>query len=110
MTKREFKNKFPDGLNKVIYLFEMALWDIMDGEEIDRVIAQTKGREKRHLKAFKKSYRKNVKCWHGAPIWLSLVAIDSPKLMKDIIAIMITKDGKMFPEDVYNGDFEDENV
>lgn len=110
MTKREFNNKFPDGLNKVIYLFEMTLWDIMNGEEIDRVIARTKGREKRHLKAFKASYRKNVKSWDSAPIWLSLVAIDSLELMKDIITIMVMKDGKIFPEDIYKGNFEDENV
>lgn len=110
MTKREFNNKFPDGLNKVIYLFEMTLWEIMTGEEIDRVIAHTKGREKRHLKAFKTSYRKNVKRWDSAPIWLSLVAIDSLELFKDIITIMVMKDGKIFPEDIYKGDFEDENV
>ena len=77
-------------LNRTIAAFDKALKDIMTSEEIDRVIKNAKGKEKRHLKQLKEAYKDGV----VIPIWAYLHAINSPMLYKDIITFMVSKDNE----------------
>lgn len=103
MTKEEFSNRYPDGLNNTIVLYQKALHSILMSDEIDRVIKYTKGKEKRQLKRLKTLYREvaNEGSWDKWSIWVSIGYIKSPSLFADIITCM-TLDNK----DVYHGENE----
>lgn len=78
-------------LNRTIALFDKALKDIMTTNEIDKVIKDAKGKEKRHLKQLKEAYKDDGVI---IPIWAYLHAINSPMLYKDIITIMVANDNE----------------
>lgn len=101
MTKKEFQKKYPDGLNIQIVAFKKAIHMIMTTREIDKLIAQTKGSERRWLKAFKKAYSEVVTDW-DFPFEPYLNGIKSPTLLRDAIAIMC----ELFKESVYKGENE----
>lgn len=99
MDKAEFDRMFPDGINNTIWLFKKALHDIMTTDEIDKVIKAARGSEKRHLKAFKKSYLASGSTAETVAIWPALMAINSATLLRDIITVMVGND-----KNVYRGE------
>lgn len=100
MTKKEFNEKYPDGLNLEVVRFNKALDAIMRGDEIDNIIFHTSGKEHKWLLDYKKAYLAFAKGW-DMPVWMMLADIESPTLFRDIIAIMINSE-----ENVYRGENE----
>lgn len=99
MTKKQFNEKYPDGLNVVIVAFKKSLHEIMTSDEIDKLIKMAKRRERTWLKAFKKAYLEVNADW-DFPFEAYLMGIKSPMLLKDAIACMTDK------FDVYRGENE----
>ena len=94
MDKEQFSKTYPNGLNNTIWLFHKALQDIVSTDEIDKVIKQAKGLERRRIKAFKKAYL--ASSCEILPIWPVLSALDSATLLKDIIVFMVKNDTNIY--------------
>ena len=103
MTKKEFNKKFKDGAIVSVVRFQKVLWEIMNSDEIDKIIKMAKFREKRWLKKFKAFYIEVAEDWATLPIVPLLMSIKSSLLYADIISRMIAMD-----DAVYRGEDEDE--
>lgn len=95
MTKEQFNEKYPDGLNLEAVRFSKALDLIMRGEEIDEIIKHAKGRERKWLLDYKKAYNGLTKEW-DVPIWMMLADIESTILFRAIIVHMITSENTVY--------------
>jgi len=102
VTKAEFNEKYPDGLNTELVTISKALHMIMTTKEIDRCINQAEGGEKKWLKDFKRTYRKLATDW-DVPIWPTLMNIRSSILFCDILGVMVQME-----KSIYHGELEAE--
>lgn len=100
MTKKEFNEKYPEGLNLEIVRYSKVLDTIMRGDEIDEIISHAKGKERKWLVDYKKAYNAFTKEW-DTPIWMTLADIESPILFRDIIVQMIASE-----DTIYRGENE----
>lgn len=96
MKKEEFDKKYPHGLNAMIYEFQKSLYEIMTTEEIDKIIKQAKGKERRLLKEFRKEYMDQCDDCLSFSIWELLHAMNSTELLKDVICNMVTNCEEVF--------------
>lgn len=100
MTKKEFNEKYPEGLNLEVVRFSKALDKIMRSEEIDEIIKHAKGKEHKWLLDYKKAYNGLTREW-DVPIWMMLADIESTILFRAIIVRMIGSE-----DTVYQGENE----
>ena len=100
MTKKQFNEKYPEGLNLEVVRFSKALDSIMRGEEIDEIIKHAKGKERKWLLDYKKAYLKFAQEW-DMPIWMMLADIESTILFRDIIVHMVASE-----DTIYRGENE----
>lgn len=90
MTAQEFNERYPYGLKKFICEFQKNAYDIITSDEIDKMIANTKGEDKAMLKHLK-AYWKGTKHWSDMH-WI-LIMDKAPKiLLSDIFTYMASKD------------------
>ena len=101
MTKKQFNEKYPDGLNVIVVAFKKSLHEIMTSDEIDKLIKMAKWRERTWLKAFKKAYLEVNDDW-DFPFDPYLIGIKSLLLLKTTIALAI----QMFEKNTYRGENE----
>lgn len=79
------------GLNRTIVLFETSLCEIMQSDEIDKLIKHTRWKEREYLKMLKKLITEDG--FSCVNIWAYLPVLQkTPHLLADIIAYMVTKD------------------
>lgn len=87
----EFKEIYPNGLNRTIVSFEKAFHKIMSTDEIDKVMKYCNKRTRKHLKGLKESFDKDRK-WYEYHWLILLNEIQSIELLRDIIGYMVTYD------------------
>jgi len=96
---------FPNGLNRTLALFNRALYDIINSDEIDEVIRSAGHKERKYLKILKDS----TKGWKPEQfiLWgLYPLLLNCPNLLCDVLGVMVTLDKQTFTQDELKEFFE----
>lgn len=77
-------------VNYVISLFGKCLDKIINSDEYDKIIDNTKnGRERHWLEVFRADTIKHKIKYEEIPVWATLMRIESKELLKDLMSFII---------------------
>lgn len=101
MKREEFRKKYPEGMNELVYVFKKCLGSVINGGEIDKLINYAESASER--KALIK-IRDNMKGsdFVELPILPLLNEMKSADLFRDVFCLMVDKiDRKVTAEDIH---------
>lgn len=86
----KFKEKYPNGLNKMIYYLGKAIFKVMTTDEIDKIMNYADPEENEEIKAFKEAFDKaGIKDWTDC-YWIPSIQDMPAPILRDVIAIAVS--------------------